>query len=138
MALARQLESSEDVIDLYMRLFDFLWTGSDADKLEGLKAWSLALMEAMISMNFDAYAKIGQHAVHKLLNRKLTVTLPTLKKLRTQLGKWLTEILHDKGWAIDGLLSQLEVAEEFLPYLHDPHEMARRLPEVIKRIGRRL
>lgn len=137
-ALARAEGLYEHIVDLHMSVFDHQWQGGREEKLEALKAWSVAALESFKYEDGGAIGSILGHAIGTLTTEESTPSLKLLAGLRADLGAWLVDLLPSNRWATDFVLAQLDIVNELLPFIGKPRQLARRGKEVFAEFDKKL
>jgi tetratricopeptide (TPR) repeat protein len=128
--LARAQGNYEKVIDIHMSVFDSHWPRGDEEKLEALKAMSVAVIEAMQYSETEVMVDILCHAVAKLTDPAYALNATQVDKLQIKLREWLTEQLYGDNWLVQFILAHLDIARELLPLTKSPRTLARRSKSV--------
>lgn len=136
--LARAEGFYEHIVDLHMSIFDRQWHGGREEKLEALKAWSVAVLESFHHEEVGAIGSILGHVIGTLTTEKLAPSKRLLAGLRRDLESWLDNLFPSNRWATDFLLAQLDIVDELLPFVGEPRQLARRGKEVFAEFDKKL
>jgi len=136
--LARAECLHENVIDLHMRIFDYHWSDGREEKLEALKAWSVAVLESFMYEDGEVMGSLLGHVVGTLTTEGSAPNAALLEKIRHDLEEWLIDLLPSNQWVTDFIVGQLDIIKELLPYVGKPRQLARRAQVVFSELDKRL
>lgn len=126
---------TDQLIELYMLVFDHNWKGNRTSRLNALQAYVAAYMVAYETNAPDE--KVGDITCHVMKKLTLSESAPTVQQLSWLLSK-LEHWLQEQGVEDQEIISMLTIpvifAQKLIPFNKDPERMLVEYERIIKEL----